>query len=395
MTTSDQATPPEARPTILVIDDERGPRESLRFLLKDDYRVLCADTVARGLELLRENPPDTVIMDIRMPGLNGIDGLRKIRERDTDLAVIMLTGFAAVGTAQEAIRSDANDYVEKPFDAAEMRRVVRHHVEQTRLRRKRAKLLSGAEALERCIGELQEKERLAELGQVSAEFVHDLRNTLMVTSGYSSLLRLEMEEAQRHQADAPAEVGQYLDTLETSMRQCVEMLDAWQRLIRKGSQPQTRFHVHALVHDCVKTCRPEAEAMHAHVACETPGDDVDLIGDRVQILRALTNLVHNAVHALPPENGLVGVRAEVRGASVRLSVTDNGCGIPPENLQRIFSPDFSTRRAAGGTGLGLFIAQKIVQAHGGEITVESAVGRGTTFSILLTRAAPLTGGAVV
>src|SRR5881409_2833533 len=83
-------------PQILVIDDEMGPRESLRMLLKPDYSVHTADCVEAGLKLLKEKQPDTIVMDIRMPGMTGIEGLRKIREIDPHLSVIMLTGFGAL-----------------------------------------------------------------------------------------------------------------------------------------------------------------------------------------------------------------------------------------------------------------------------------------------------------
>jgi len=391
MTPGEQSMRADARPVILVIDDELGPRESLRFLLKDDYRVVCADTVERGLNLLREQPPDTVIMDIRMPGQNGIEGLREIRKCDSELAVIMLTGFAAVGTAQEAIRNEASDYMEKPFDASEMRCTVRRHVEQTRLRRKRNRLLNDADALNERILELQKKEWLTELGQSSAEFVHDLRNVLTMVTSSSSVLREELDAVQQQRTNPSSEAGYYLDTLENAMQRCVEMLDTWQRLIRKSPQQLTRFHVHEFVRATVETCRPATLAAHAQVACEILGDDVELLGDRVQLMRALTNLIHNAIHALPPCNGQIRVRAEIVGTSVCVSVSDNGQGIPEENLQHIFSPDFTTRRAHGGMGLGLFIAQKVAQAHGGTVTVESTVNQGSTFSILLPRNATVTG----
>src|SRR6266478_9857255 len=107
-------------PQILIIDDEMGPRESLRMLLKPNYQVHTADNVELGLQLLQEKAPDAIVMDIRMPGINGIDGLRQIREIDPHLSVIMLTGFGALETAKEALRLGANDYIAKPFDAHEM-----------------------------------------------------------------------------------------------------------------------------------------------------------------------------------------------------------------------------------------------------------------------------------
>src|SRR5216110_633998 len=122
-------------PQILVIDDEVGPRESLRMLLKPDYQVRTADCVEAGIKLLKEKSPDTIVMDIRMPGMTGIDGLRKIREIDPHLSVIMLTGFGALETAKEALRLGANDYISKPFDAGEMRDIIGRNVERTRAHR--------------------------------------------------------------------------------------------------------------------------------------------------------------------------------------------------------------------------------------------------------------------
>src|SRR6201984_3414129 len=122
-------------PQILVIDDEMGPRESLRMLLKPDYKVHTADCVEAGIKLLKEKKPDTIVMDIRMPGESGIEGLRRIREIDPHLSVIMLTGFGALETAKEALRLGANDYISKPFDAGEMRQIIDRNVQRTRLQR--------------------------------------------------------------------------------------------------------------------------------------------------------------------------------------------------------------------------------------------------------------------
>src|SRR5260370_39522249 len=183
-------------PQVLVIDDEMGPRESLRMLLKPYYNVHTADCVDAGLRLLQEKQPDTVVMDIRMPGATGIEGLRKIREIDPNLSVIMLTGFGALETAQEALRLGANDYINKPFDAVQMREVIGRNVERTRLQRQSE--VTGRELHElneRLRNELAQKERLASLGQASAEFVHDLSNPLTIVWGYVQILAKKLEQS--------------------------------------------------------------------------------------------------------------------------------------------------------------------------------------------------------
>src|ERR1043166_605289 len=127
-------------PQVLVIDDEMGPRESLRMLLKPSYQVHTADSVEIGLQLLNEKKPDAIVLDIRMTGVTGIEGLRRIRQIDPHLSVIMLTGFGALETAKEAVRLGANDYISKPFDAGEMREVIGRNVERV------ADVIVGAES---------------------------------------------------------------------------------------------------------------------------------------------------------------------------------------------------------------------------------------------------------
>src|SRR5919202_2883092 len=184
-------------PQILVIDDEIGPRESERMLLKPNYQVHTADCVEAGIKLLQEKKPDTIVMDIRMPGMSGIEGLRRIREIDPHLSVIMLTGFGALETAKEALRLGANDYISKPFDAREMREIIGRNVERTRLQRTSERAAAEIKELNnRLLKELAQKERLASLGQASAEFVHDLGNPLTIVWGYVQLLAKKLERSE-------------------------------------------------------------------------------------------------------------------------------------------------------------------------------------------------------
>src|SRR5438046_7956813 len=208
-------------PQILVIDDEMGPRESLRMLLKPNYQVHTADCVETGRKLLKEKQPDTIVMDIRMPGISGIEGLRQIREIDPHLAVIMLTGFGALETAKEALRLGANDYISKPFDAREMREVIGRNVERTRIQRTGVSAAAEIRELNnRLLKELAQKERLASLGQASAEFVHDISNPLTIVWGYVQILAKKLEQSERENGSKGTTSAKELNIIEQNVRLC-------------------------------------------------------------------------------------------------------------------------------------------------------------------------------
>lgn len=206
---------------VLVIDDEAGPRESLRMVLKPDYEVLLADHVDRGMELLRDHQPDVVVMDIRMPGKSGIEGLRELRRIDSQVSVIMLTGYGALETAQEAIRLGANDYLKKPFDIAQILETIERNANRTRLERRKLKALEELQSLNsRLNEEVMAKSHLASVGEASAEFAHDLRNPLMVVMGYCDLLFDQIRRVQSERNGTGQDTLEYIHMIEDNVKRC-------------------------------------------------------------------------------------------------------------------------------------------------------------------------------
>src|SRR5437763_1638272 len=235
---------------VLIIDDEIGPRESLRMLLKPSYQVHTAENVETGLQLLQEKHPDTIVMDIRMPGLNGIDGLRRIREIDPHLSVIMFTGFGALETAQEALRLGANDYINKPFDAVQMREVIGRNVERTRLQRQGEATAHELQELnERLRNEPAQKERLASLGQASDEVVHDLSNTLTIVWGYVQILAKQLESGVGNNGVRPASSPRELHIIEQNVQLCRELLTMWQSYGKVGAAKTKPVSISSIVQD--------------------------------------------------------------------------------------------------------------------------------------------------
>src|SRR5216683_1179278 len=283
-------------PQILVIDDEVGPRESLRMLLKPDYQVHTADCVEAGMKLLKEKQPDTIVMDIRMPGMNGIDGLRKIREIDPHLSVIMLTGFGALETAKEAVRLGANDYISKPFDTGEMRDVIGRNVERTRVHRTTEHAAAELKELNnRLLKELAQKERLASLGQASAEFVHDLGNPLTIVWGYVQLLAKRLERSENGGAAENTASIKELGIIEQNVRLCRELLTMWQSYGSVGASPHKPMSVSAILREVIKGVTGIATQSGVELQALICDDPCTLLGDALQIQRAIQNVVINAL----------------------------------------------------------------------------------------------------
>jgi signal transduction histidine kinase len=372
-------------PQILVIDDELGPRESLRMLLKPLYQVDTADCVETGIRLLKEKQPDTIVMDIRMPGMTGIEGLRKIREIDPHLSVIMLTGFGALETAKEALRLGANDYISKPFDATEMRDVIGRNVERTRVQR--ASEGAAAEIKElnnRLLKELAQKERLASLGQASAEFVHDLGNPLTIVWGYVQLLARKLEKAEKGGAVADnATSVKELNIIEQNVRVCRDLLTMWQSYGSVEASPRKPISVSAIVREVIKGVGSMAAQNGTELKSNICEDACTLVGDSLQINRAIQNVLINALQAASETKGIVTIDCTPKDFYVDIRVEDTGPGIEDAQMSKIFDPYFTTKQGKSGTGLGLYITKKVVEDHNGSIKVDSTSGVGTTFTIRL------------
>ena len=371
-------------PQVLVIDDEMGPRESLRMLLKPIYQVHTADSVEIGLKLLNEKKPDAIVMDIRMPGITGIEGLRRIRQIDPHLSVIMLTGFGALETAKEALRLGANDYISKPFDAREMREVIGRNVERTRLHRTSESAAAEIKELNnRLLQELAQKERLASLGQASAEFVHDIGNPLTIVWGYVQLLAKKLEESEPTDDPNAVSSSKELEIIEQNVRLCRDLLTMWQSYGSVEATPHNLISISDIVREVVAGVGAMAKETPVELKCDVTEDPCSLMGDAVQITRAIQNVIINAIQASGDRKGTVEVSCIRKDFYVDVRVADTGQGISPEQIARIFDPYFTTKQGKSGTGLGLFITRKVVDDHNGSIKVDSTPGIGTTITIRL------------
>jgi len=370
---------------VLVIDDERGPRESLRMVLKYDYEMILAERVDAGIEMLRNNDPDLVIMDIRMPEKSGIEGLQEIREINPHVSIVMLTGYGDLETAQQAIRYGANDYLQKPFDTDEIQAVVKKYVDRSKLncRKKQAQeeLNKMTQSLSREVGKTN---KLTSLGAASSELVRDLRNPLTIIRGYLDLLNYELKE--KHEDYASDEMGEYLDQIEKNVERCAELVESWRALGRFDFSQLQRLNLPKLMNDCFRDAAAHSDISFS-VQVEGAEDQYEMLGERLQIKRALQNLIDNAVTAVERESGpTITVLFAMSNTEIDVKIRDNGCGVDASQLRWIFEPFDKTATIEKGAGLGLFITKKVIEEHRGTMGFESHVGEGSIVTVRIPQA---------
>jgi len=365
------SVPAATRPRVLVVDDELGPRESISYLLQDEFDVVAVDRVDHGLDQLRQGAFACVIMDIRMPQKNGIQGLEAMRKIDPEVSIIMMTGYGALATAQAAISLGANEYLKKPFDVEVLQQSVRRHAAEGLERKNRAGMLKQLETMYESVKTEQKKQQMtAGFNQAAAEMVHDICNPLVVAIGYTNML---LEEV-RHLPPGPPSIGRivhYAQTLEKCSSFCLHLAESWRQTTRHAGEiePVDLFAIAEETKSVLffGTNRIEVAG--------TRGMNVN--GVRFEIVRLLQNLVKNALEAGATLVNVTLTRLEGR---IQLAVADNGSGLPPQLMESILKKPVESTKAHG-TGLGMTICRHIVSAHRGEMHVAPRPGGGTVFTI--------------
>ncbi|MEN7972541.1 MAG: response regulator, partial [Verrucomicrobiota bacterium] len=363
---------------------ERGPRESLRMVLKYDYEVFLADRVDGGVELLREKKPDLVIMDIRMPEKNGIEGLQEIREIDPQVSIIMLTGYGDLETAQKAIRFGANDYLQKPFDVNEIQEIIKKYIDRAKLSKRKCKAQEEMQKMAQSLGrEAGKSNKMTALGAASSELVRDLRNPLTIIRGYLDLLVYELKEKQ--EMSSPG-MDEYLCQIESSVERCSVLVESWRTLGRMDFSQMQRLNLPSLLNDCFRGVAAHSEISFSMQA-DGAEEQYEMLGELPQVRRALQNLIDNAVAAVEYQSEpSISVVCSMDNADIEIQIKDNGCGVDTKTLRWIFEPFDNTATIEKGAGLGLFITKKVLEEHRGTLQFESHESEGTIVTVRVPQA---------
>lgn len=409
---------------ILVVEDSRTQAEELKLILEfSGHEVELADDGDVGLEKAKAGNFDLIISDIVMPTMNGYDMCREIKSQEATrrVPVILLTSLSTPSDILRGLEAGADNYCTKPFDSdALVTRVeamlsncpvdpsgqrrepveisafgMTFHIESDRGKILRLLVSSLQDTmatnakLEASRSELEDQNtKLAALNTEKNRFIgmasHDLRNPLGVIMGYSEFLldpNMEFGEAERREMlQTIASTSQFMLRLVEDLLNVAQIESGQLNLERQPLDIVQLVRGNANLNQMLAQAKKTTISVHSEFASR------EVSVDRAKLEQVLNNLVTNAVKFSPPASN-VDVFVGEGGGEVTVSVTDRGPGIPENERGKLFQPFQKTSvKSTGGessTGLGLLIARRIIEGHGGRIWVDSEVGRGSTFAFAL------------
>jgi two-component system, NtrC family, sensor kinase len=369
--------------------------ENVRLLLVDDESVLLknlsrlteragavthlAENAEEAMTILDTTPIDVSVLDVRMPGMDGITLLKEIKKQWPDLEVILMTGHANPQDGVEGIKAGAFDYLCKPLEIDHLLSKIKQAHERIFMREESRR---QAELKERMEKEIAASRRLASLGTMIAGVAHEINNPLAIIKEGTDWLRMLLKREQMADMPLKGEFERVLGMIEGGLTRASRITHDLLGTVKRQSPAFHDADALGLIREVMDSFTREAQSrgIFLNVVCRESAIPVKTSVH--QLRQVLTNILSNALHATPI-GGQVTVTAERRSDSVEITVQDGGNGIAPENLEKVFEPFFTTKSPGQGTGLGLFLARSMVEKMGGTISVSSRLGHGAAFCVRL------------
>ena len=372
---------------IVCVDDDRALLDGLTQQLEEAFaathEVEGAESAKEAIQLVEElshgmSVVEMVISDQVMPGMKGDQLLEILHQRYPQMITVMLTGQAGLDSAIRAINhAGLSRYIVKPWHDDEFIMNIRELLDKFRLERENERLFQELQAAYQHLKETQEQlihaEKLAVVGKLTAGIAHEIRNQLTIL-GYAEVIRMAVPENKQ--------VAQYVQNILDTRNRILSIVDEIRQFAKNQAQSYTKLPVSLtnVVNTALSIIGYDREAKKRTFVRDFQVAPV-LTMNPDKIIQVVINLVRNAVQATA-ENGTITVIISANDSRALIDITDNGCGIPPEQQELIWQPFFTTKGETG-TGLGLDICRRIIEGHHGRISCRSEVGVGTTFTIEL------------
>ncbi len=401
-----------AKPILLVVDDEEGPRQSVRIIFKDEYQVLLANSGEQAVELARRHSISVVVSDILMTGMSGIDVLKDLKEIDPAIEVIMLTAYETIETARQALRHGACDYLNKPFDVQTMRAAVARARQRHETARDFHRSNETLRALQQEIQDQRVKEEMMRTkGEIYASVLHDINSPLTVISGFVDMINRSLSDSSTVEGEKLETIKGDLNKLTGQVGRCFEISRRYLSFLRDRDQAGSegaRVGLNQILSDLKELLIRHPSSRGNQLAVHLMPEERVAAINGTDLLQILLNLTINALtctdkaHRVEVSAQFFAHRFDVDAFTdseeerfvnregflnkpplIAISVQDDGPGIPPDVLAKMFETKFTTKAPGKGTGLGLGIVKRLVRAAQGAIHLQTELGKGSTFTVCL------------
>ena len=370
--------------SIVLIDDEPDIRDVISISLKDrGYRVETAADGRTGIALCAGKEPQIAITDIRMPGMNGIQVLKALKESHPDMEVIVRTAFADMDLAVQALQLDASDFITKPVHD-ETLHLALERARQRYMARKQARdyttLLEKENASQ---AQILHQDKMMSMGRLAASVVHEINNPLSGILNYSRLM-LKILKKGALTPERQDKFIHYLDLVEKESDRCSHIVSNLLDFSRKSSPAFAPVNIPDLLARCLALSAHKLELQNITLSRHIQ-EGISLVeGDFNQLQQCVINLIFNAADAMPEGGDLIiDVRIDSREALLIICVEDTGTGVAPQDLPHIFEPFYTTKKEGYGVGLGLSTVYGIMEQHNGSVEVRNRPDAGTAFLLKL------------
>ncbi|BCS97353.1 hybrid sensor histidine kinase/response regulator [Desulfoluna limicola] len=366
-------SPTPYRMTVLIVDDMPTNIKILGETLRKDYDISFARSGTKALEMIAEHLPDLILLDIMMPGIDGYEVLRRIKENPdhSHIPVIFISARDDEKDETYGLEMGAVDYITKPFRPAVVRARVRTHME---LKMHRDRLNSLVHDRTR---QLIHSDRLATLGTLSAAVAHEVKNPLHYVVGNAEMIIDDILSGNM------GSIQQSAVNIVKGAKRINALTDRLKGYSKKRGQSNALTPLNTIIDDALEMLR--YRLLQCGIEVNTSGVDNDLkvSCDPHQISQVFINLINNSTDALCNGSGMIFIQASKNAEAARVTLTDNGPGIPTDKIDTIFEPFITEKSDDKGTGLGLFITRHILARHGGEIHLSRSDTSGSEFTFTL------------
>ena len=350
---------------ILVVDDSPDNLFLVQSILAEEgYESILVENGAEAIAYVEKSPPHLVLLDVMMPGMDGLEVTRTIRKNPSlpYIPILLITAYDGASVVK-GLDSGADDFIRKPVEVEE--------------------LLARVRSLLRLKQSVDERDAIARQREdFVSRLTHDLRTPLIAADRMLALLE------KGALGDLSESMSEALSVMARSNRNLLEMVNMLLEVYRYEAGRKTlnfsSVNMRELINEVVEELMPLAVAKGLSIEYRTENNSKAIIeGDRIELRRVLTNLMGNGIKFT--DRGTIKVNLEIQSEGIKIEICDTGQGISPQDIEYLFQRFHQGKHKRSGSGLGLHLSHHIIEAHRGHITVESTLGEGSKFTVYLSQ----------